>query len=66
MPVPVPVAATVKVALAPHADVLVSYIHAVSQQGDHGGGTSSLVNDTNNPNTITIVFTDNSACIIRA
>lgn len=38
-----------KVALTPHSDMLLEYDHGNSRGGDHGGGLSSLVNETNNP-----------------
>lgn len=38
-----------KAALTPHSDLLLTYIHSHSRQGDHGGG-SGLIGDLNNPN----------------
>jgi tetratricopeptide (TPR) repeat protein len=38
-----------KLRVTPHGSLLVSYIHAASRQGDHGGGLSALVSDENNP-----------------
>ncbi len=35
-----------KIALTPHSDVLLSYVHLNSHQGDHGG---TLVSNVNNP-----------------
>jgi Tfp pilus assembly protein PilF len=38
-----------KLRVTQHGSLLVSYIHATSRQGDHGGGLSALVSDENNP-----------------